>query len=97
MANDDITTKNGNGNGNGNNLGFEAEMIKAADKQRGNMDLSDLLPGWMKQYQADNLAGRQKKEAMVAIGRIAKTIKAAKQKGLVILGLLVTGLVVFGK
>jgi hypothetical protein len=72
-------------------------MFKAADKQRGNMDLSYLLPGWMKQYQAVNLAGRRKKETMVAIGRIAKTIKAAKQKGLVILGLLVTGLVAFGK
>ena len=57
----------------------------------------DSLPGWMKQYQAVNLAGRQQEEAMAAIGRIAETIKAEKQKGLVILGLLVAGLVVFGK
>jgi hypothetical protein len=57
----------------------------------------DSLPGWMKQYQAVNLAGRQQEEAMAAIGRIAETIKAEKQKGLVILGLLVAGLVAFGK
>ena len=57
----------------------------------------DLLPGWMKQYQAVNLAGRGQEEAMAAIGRIAETIKAEKQKGLVILGLLVAGLVAFGK
>ncbi|AHB77232.1 class I SAM-dependent DNA methyltransferase [Pandoraea pnomenusa] len=37
MANGDTTTKNGNGG----NLGFEAEMFKAADKLRGNMDPSD--------------------------------------------------------
>ncbi len=36
MANGD-TTKNGNGG----NLGFEAEMFKAADKLRGNMQPSD--------------------------------------------------------
>ena len=34
---------------------------------------------------------------MVDIGRIAQTIKAEKQKGQVILGLLVTGRVAFGK
>jgi type I restriction enzyme M protein len=28
-------------NGNGGNLGFEAEMFKAADKLRGNMEPSD--------------------------------------------------------
>lgn len=55
------------------------------------------LPGWMQQYQAVNLAGRQQEEAMAAIGRIAETIKAEKQKGLVILGLLVAGLLAFGK
>lgn len=57
----------------------------------------DTLPGWMKQYQAVNLAGQRQDEAMTAIGRIADTIKAEKQKGLVILGLLVAGLVAFGK
>ena len=30
-----------NGNGNGGNLGFEAELFKAADKLRGNMEPSD--------------------------------------------------------
>lgn len=57
----------------------------------------DSLPGWMKQYQAVNLAGRRQEEAMSAIGHIAETIKAEKQKGFVILGLLVAGLVAFGK
>jgi type I restriction enzyme M protein len=37
MANGDKATKNGNGS----NLGFEAEMFKAADKLRGNMEPSD--------------------------------------------------------
>src|SRR3984893_15741649 len=31
----------GNGNSNGGNLGFEAELFKAADKLRGNMEPSD--------------------------------------------------------
>lgn len=57
----------------------------------------DLLPGWMKQYQAVNLAGREQKEAMAAIGRIAEAIKAEKQKGMLILGLIVAGLLAFGK
>lgn len=57
----------------------------------------DSLPGWMKQYQAVNLAGRRQEEAMSAIGHIAETIKTEKQKGFVILGLLVAGLVAFGK
>ncbi len=58
---------------------------------------ADSLPGWMWQYQAVNLAGGGKEEAMTAIGRIAETIKAEKQNGLVILGLLVAGLFAFGK
>ncbi|GGH55303.1 hypothetical protein GCM10010975_12720 [Comamonas phosphati] len=58
---------------------------------------ADSLPGWMRQYQAVNLAGRGQEEAMTAIGRIAETIKAEKQKGLVILGLLVAGLFALGK
>jgi type I restriction enzyme M protein len=37
MANGEVTQKNGNGG----NLGFEAEMFKAADKLRGNMEPSD--------------------------------------------------------
>jgi len=54
------------------------------------------LPGWMRQYQAVNL-GVNQQEAKAAIGRIAETIKAEKQKGLFILGLLVAGLALFGK
>lgn len=57
----------------------------------------DSLPGWMKQYQAVNLAGKGREEAMVAIGGISEAIKAEKQMGLIILGLLVAGLVAFGK
>jgi hypothetical protein len=55
------------------------------------------LPGWMKEFQAVNLAGASQQEAVAAIGRIAEAIKAEKQKGLVIIGLLVAGLVAFGK
>lgn len=58
---------------------------------------AESLPGWMKQYQAVNLAGNGQEEAMAAIGRIAVAIKAEKQKGQLILGLIVAGLVVFGK
>ncbi len=57
----------------------------------------DALPGWMKQYHAVNLAGQGQEEAKATIGRIADAIKAEKQKGLVILGLLVAGLLAFGK
>ena len=57
----------------------------------------DSLPGWMKQYQAVNLAGNGQEEAMVAVGRIAEAIKTEKKKGLLILGLICAGLVVFGK
>jgi len=57
----------------------------------------DALPGWMKQYQAVNLAGQGQEEAKATIGRIADAIKAEKQKGLVILGLMVAGLLAFGK
>lgn len=57
----------------------------------------EALPGWMRQYQAVNLAGQRQEDATAAIGRIADAIKAEKQKGLVILGLLVAGLLAFGK
>ncbi|MDX9995067.1 MAG: toll/interleukin-1 receptor domain-containing protein [Rhodocyclaceae bacterium] len=59
--------------------------------------LPDSLPGWMRQYQAVNLAGQRQEDAKATIGRIADAIKAEKQKGLVILGLLVAGLLAFGK
>lgn len=58
---------------------------------------AEALPGWMKQFQAVNLAGASQQDAVAAFGRIAETIKSEKQKGLVILGLLVAGLVAFGK
>ena len=58
---------------------------------------ADSLPGWMRQYQAVNLAGANREEAQAAIGRIANTIKAEKQKGLAILGLVIAGLVLFWK
>ena len=59
--------------------------------------IPDNLPGWMRQYQAINLAGVNQQEAMAAIGRIAETIKAEKQKGLFILGLLLAGLALLGR
>lgn len=51
----------------------------------------------MRQYQAVNLAGKQHREAMDAFSRIAETIKAEKQKGLLIAGLVIAGLVMLGK
>jgi len=36
-----MANKNAVKNGNGGNLGFEAELFKAADKLRGNMEPSD--------------------------------------------------------
>ena len=57
----------------------------------------EALPGWMKQYQAVNIAGQVQEEAKTAISKIADAIKTEKQKGLVILGLLVAGLFAFGK
>lgn len=59
--------------------------------------LPDALPGWMQQYQAVNLGGASQEEAKAAIVRVAATIKSEKQKGLAILGLLVAGLMLFGK
>lgn len=59
--------------------------------------LPENLPGWMRQYQAINLAGVSQQEAMAAFGRIAESIKADKKKGLFILGLLVAGLALFAK
>ncbi|MBU1236063.1 MAG: toll/interleukin-1 receptor domain-containing protein [Gammaproteobacteria bacterium] len=55
------------------------------------------LPGWMQQYQAVNLGGASQDEAKAAILRVAETIKSEKQKGLAILGLIVAGLLLFGK
>ena len=57
----------------------------------------DALPGWMQQYQAVNLGKASQEDAKAAIVRIADAIKSEKQKGLVILGLIVAGLMIFGK
>lgn len=55
------------------------------------------LPGWMQQYQSVNLGGASQEEAKAAIMRVADTIKSEKQQGLAILGLLIAGLMLFGK
>lgn len=55
------------------------------------------LPGWMKQYQAVNLAGKAQQEAVDTFTRIAETIKSEKQNGMMILGLIIAGLVMFGR
>lgn len=57
----------------------------------------DALPGWMQQYQAVNLSGASQGDAKAAIVRVADAIKSEKQKGLAILGLLIAGLIAFGK
>lgn len=59
--------------------------------------LPDDLPAWMRQYEAINLAGVNQQEAMASINQIAKTIKAEKQKGVFILGLLIAGLALLGR
>ena len=55
------------------------------------------LPGWMREYQAVNLGGANQEEARAAIDRISETIKSEKQKGVVILGMIIAGLMVFGR
>ena len=55
------------------------------------------LPGWMREYQAVNLGGASQEEALAAIERISETIKSEKKKGVVILGMLVAGLMLFGR
>lgn len=57
----------------------------------------DALPGWMQQFQAVNLSGASQEDAKTAIVRVADAIKSEKQKGLAILGLLIAGLIAFGK
>lgn len=59
--------------------------------------LPEDIPGWMREFQAVNLRGASREEAIAAFGRIADTIKADKQKGLAILGLLVAGLMILGR
>ena len=55
------------------------------------------LPGWMREYQAVNLGGANQEEARAAIDRISETIKSEKQKGVVILGMVIAGLMLFGR
>lgn len=55
------------------------------------------LPAWMQQYQAVNLGGTSQEEAKAAIVRVAAAIKSEKQNGLAILGLIVAGLMLFGR
>jgi TIR domain len=55
------------------------------------------LPGWMREYQAVNLGGANQEVARAAIERISETIKSEKQKGLVILGMVIAGLMLFGR
>ncbi len=57
----------------------------------------DALPGWMRQYQSVNLGDASQEEAKAAIVRVADAIKSEKQKGLAILGLIMAGLMLFGK
>lgn len=58
---------------------------------------SDELPGWMRQYQAINLHSSNPEAARAAIGRIAETIKADKQKGLAILAMIAAGVMIWGR
>ena len=55
------------------------------------------LPGWMREYQAVNLGGTNQEDARAAIERISETIKSEKKKGVIILGMLVAGLMLFGR
>lgn len=59
-------------------------------------DAAEQAKGYARQLGVSSL-GVNQQEATAAIGRIAVTIKAEKQKGLFILGLLVAGLALFGK
>jgi hypothetical protein len=54
------------------------------------------LPAWMRQYQAVEL-GRDNQTARRAISRIAESIRADKQRGIVIVSLLIAGIAIFGR
>lgn len=55
------------------------------------------LPGWANQYQALVLAGKLREHVEADITAIAERIKARKNTGLLVVGLLVAGLMAFGK
>lgn|GEM_PF-3046113 len=59
--------------------------------------LPEDLPGWRREFQAVNLRGASRDEAIAAFGRIADTIKTDKQKGIAIGGLLFAGLMILGR
>lgn len=52
------------------------------------------LPGWIKEFQAINLAGATLEQAQQAISKIAEKIKSDKVVGVVVVGLLVAALFV---
>ncbi len=51
----------------------------------------------MQQFGVVKLGGSAQQEAMAAIGRVADTIRMEKAKGLSILGLVIAGLMIFGR
>ncbi len=55
------------------------------------------LPSWKQQFQAEILGGSTQQEAMADIGRVVETISTEKAKGLTILGLVIAGLMIFGR
>lgn len=55
------------------------------------------LPGWMRGYQAVNLGEANQEEARAAVEKISEAIKSEKQKGVLILGMVIAGLMVFGR
>lgn len=54
------------------------------------------LPGWVKQYQALNLAGASMEQVKSQMTAIANGIKSDKTQGLVVVGLLVAALFALG-
>jgi hypothetical protein len=51
----------------------------------------------MQQFGAEKLGGSAYQEAMAALRRVADTIGMEKAKGLSILGLVIAGLMIFGR
>ncbi len=55
------------------------------------------LPGWTRNFQALNLAGKTPAQTEADVSSIASRIKANKATGLLIVGLLIAGLMALGK